>query len=508
MMKRAKSSVRSARKSKARKAARTPVKAARKGAKKASSKKASAKKAPARKAAARKAAKRPVKTKARKAAARKTAARKSAARKVAPRKTAKKTASRRKVTSPAVKRAGADGVVSRNFKLLAHHTLDGFGGIGEGMSIQIAPDGRRIMWLAHESAPKNFTALDVSDPRKPKIICQTDLPQSHMRSNSLETCGNLMAVAYQTSAKNLQPAGMELFDISNPENPRSISFFDASGEHSRGVHQLWFCDGEYVHCAAGSADFVPTHPSDDQFYRIIDVRNPSKPVEVGRWHMPGTRQGDNVMPPQRHALDKGFRAHNCNVYPQRPDRCYLGYIDGGMFILDISDKANPKKISSWTNSPPYTGFMHTVVPLFDRGLMLVTDESTENNARDWPKLIWVLDARNEENLVPISTCPLPDHQAYAARGRFGAHNIHENVPVPTAWQNDQIVLGTFFNGGLRAFDISNPFQPQEIGVFVPPAPVGAPTGTIQLNDVFVDEREIVYTVDRHVGGLYILEMDF
>jgi hypothetical protein len=26
--------------------------------------------------------------------------------------------------------------------------------------------------------------------------------------------------------------------------------------------------------------------------------------------------------------------------------------------------------------------------------------------------------------------------------------------------------------------------------------------------VFVDERGIVYAVDRHVGGLYILEMDF
>jgi len=36
----------------------------------------------------------------------------------------------------------------------------------------------------------------------------------------------------------------------------------------------------------------------------------------------------------------------------------------------------------------------------------------------------------------------------------------------------------------------------------------SPTGTIQINDVFVDERGIVYTVDRHVGGLYILEMDF
>ena len=47
-----------------------------------------------------------------------------------------------------------------------------------------------------------------------------------------------------------------------------------------------------------------------------------------------------------------------------------------------------------------------------------------------------------------------------------------------------------------------------VGIFVPPAPPGAPTGTIQLNDVFVDEREVVYTVDRHIGGLYCLEMDF
>jgi hypothetical protein len=46
-----------------------------------------------------------------------------------------------------------------------------------------------------------------------------------------------------------------------------------------------------------------------------------------------------------------------------------------------------------------------------------------------------------------------------------------------------------------------------VAAFVPPAPRGASTGAIQLNDVFVDERQVVYTVDRHVGGLYILEMD-
>jgi hypothetical protein len=61
---------------------------------------------------------------------------------------------------------------------------------------------------------------------------------------------------------------------------------------------------------------------------------------------------------------------------------------------------------------------------------------------------------------------------------------------------------------LRAYDISNPYQPKEVGAFVPPGPLGSPAGSIQLNDVFVDEREVVYTVDRFTGGLYILEMGF
>ena len=97
-------------------------------------------------------------------------------------KTATKTAAKPAPKKPAVKTTSPSsngGPITWNFKLLSHHLLDGFGGMGEGMSIQIAPDGRRILWLAHESAPKNFTAVDVSDPRKPKVVVQTDLPQAH-----------------------------------------------------------------------------------------------------------------------------------------------------------------------------------------------------------------------------------------------------------------------------------------------------------------------------------------
>lgn len=406
-------------------------------------------------------------------------------------------------------RAHADRPLSLNMTLLAQHELDGYGGMGEGMSIQLARDGRRIMWLAHESGPKNFTAVDVTDPRSLKLVVQTELPGPRMRSNSLDVVDDILAVAYQTSAKGAKEAGFELFDVSVPEKPRSIAFFSCAGPHSRGVHQLWHVDGEFIHMSSGAPDFAPRNPNDDQFYRIIDVRNPSKPQEAGRWWIPGVREGDSEPAPARHAhgFDAGFRPHNTNVYPERRDRCYLGYIDGGVIVLDISDMARPKMLCRWDPSPPYPGFTHTVLPLFERELLVVSDESVKDGAADWPKLVWVLDYRLESNPVPISTFPLPAPEVFARRGgRYGAHNLHENQPGPASFRSNTIVVGTFFNGGVRAYDVSNPYRPEEIAYYVPAAPKLAPTGAIQLNDVFVDERGVVFTVDRHVGGLYALEM--
>ena len=75
-------------------------------------------------------------------------AKKKAAKSVAKKKPMKaaKTA-KSSVKKPAVSRkageARADGTVTWNFKLLSPHLLGGFGGMGEGMSVQIAPDGRR-----------------------------------------------------------------------------------------------------------------------------------------------------------------------------------------------------------------------------------------------------------------------------------------------------------------------------------------------------------------------------
>ena len=39
-----------------------------------------------------------------------------------------------------------------------------------------------------------------------------------------------------------------------------------------------------------------------------------------------------------------------------------------------------------------------------------------------------------------------------------------------------------------------------------PAPRKSPAKSIQINDVLIDERRVVYAVDRIIGGLYVLEM--
>ena len=163
-------------------------------------------------------------------------------------------------------------------------------------------------------------------------------------------------------------------------------------------------DGDYAHLSTGAADFQPRNQKDDQFYMIVDVKDPTNPKEAGRWWFPGTREGDAEPMPARHPqFDAGHRLHNANVYPERPDRAYCAYMDSGVVIVDIADVANPKMISHINYAPPFPGFTHTVLPLFNRDLMVVTQEAVRQNGEDYPKLIWMMDIRDETNPILIGT---------------------------------------------------------------------------------------------------------
>ena len=340
----------------------------------------------------------------------------------------------------------------------------------------------------------------------PSIVIQTELPHADVRSNSLALVDDLLLVAYQTSRPGLEPAGVGIYDVRDPTTPRLVSHFSTSGEYSRGAHCLWFVDGRYAHVATGASDFEPRNPRDDQFYMVVDLADPTAPREAGRWWLPGTRVGDDEPEPVRHPeFDAGFRLHNGNVYPERPDRAYLGYLDAGLIILDISDLAAPQQLGRLDYHPPFPGFTHTALPLFGRDLLVVTDEAVTEDCSDHPKLTWVVDIRDETNPVIIATCPMPPMDEFCARpGRFGAHNIHENQPLPTSWQSDRYIVGAYFNAGVRVHDLVDPFRPEEVAFYIPP---GDSERGININDVYVDERGLIYAIDRTGGGLFVLELD-
>src|SRR5262249_23039007 len=103
---------------------------------------------------------------------------------------------------------------SRNMRLIAHHELNGNGDGREGLAVRQRPDGRRILYLAHEGQRTCLSILDVTDPRTPILLNQLPSPGPGVaRCNSLGLAGNLLAVANQVTGVGLSPAGMWLLDV-------------------------------------------------------------------------------------------------------------------------------------------------------------------------------------------------------------------------------------------------------------------------------------------------------
>jgi hypothetical protein len=82
----------------------------------------------------------------------------------------------------------------------------------------------------------------------------------------------------------------------------------------------------------------------------------------------------------------------------------------------------------------------------------------------------------------------------------------------------KIAFIAYFNAGVRAVDVRNPYQPKEIGYFIPPITeatdkrcikvdgVDRCKTAIQSNNVETDDRGYIYVVDRANTGMHILEL--
>jgi hypothetical protein len=393
-----------------------------------------------------------------------------------------------------------------NVQMVGHSTLNGAGKGGEGLALK-QYGSRKVLFLAHESGPQCFSVVDVTQPASPVVLKQLPVEADFVRCNSLALSGNILVVARQTEKVGQPYGGIKVYDVAEPDNPQLLSTLDLTGPNSRGTHYLTFPDGRYAYLSTGAKDFVPKDPLDDQMLMIVDLQEPNTPKEVGRWWLPGTRVGDEAAPPARvEPVDSGFRLHTALVPAERPDRAYMGWIDGGLIVLDIADKAKPKEVSRISWQSLHQGFMHTVVPILDRGLLIASQESTKEGCQDWPMRISVVDIHQETRPYPLAVLPPPANFADLCRGggRFGSHNINLNNSPEVSRVLKNTVVTAQFAGGLRIYSIADPQAPREIGYFAPKVPDNK-GGAIQMNDLIVGKDGLIYANDRFTGGLYILQ---
>jgi hypothetical protein len=339
-------------------------------------------------------------------------------------------------------------------------------------------------YVGHIDPPFGTSIVDVKELKHPKLVTQLEVPEG-IHSHKVRVGGDVMLVNYERyRTKNEPQGGLKVFDISDRSKPREIAFFKTAG---KGVHRFTF-DGRYAYFSPTMEGYV------GNIAMILDLKDPTRPEEVGRWWMPGQRTGGGETP-SWHAT-----AHRCHHPIRRGDRLYISYWHGGFAIVDISDMSKPKTVSMLDWSPPYPCPTHTTLPLahkiMDRDFMIVTDEEVGDKLTPTPNaFLWVVDITEETRPTPVATFMIPFDGESKEGSRFGAHQPAEQV-------YDDIHYVTWFAGGLRALDFSNPYNPREVGFYVPMP--GRGQKAVQSNDVFRRDDGVLFLIDRH-NGLEILE---
>jgi hypothetical protein len=393
------------------------------------------------------------------------------------------------------------------------------------------PDGVQLMvhkghaYIGHMFS-KGFSVVNVRDPKNPVPAAYVAAPHNTWNIH-LQTHDDLLLVinakdmfaaaefqdehAYYKGALGEKvgtadsqgvgsrdwTAGMAVYDISRPHEPRRIGFMPIEGG---GIHRIWYTGGPWAYASAlidGFSDYI---------FITVDMSDPTHPREAGRFWLPGMNLGAGERP--EWPPSRRYGLHHAVIHG---DTAYGAWRDAGLVMIDVADRSDPKLIVHRNWSPPFGGGTHNCLPLPDRDLLVVLDEAVLDNLEDGLKFIWMFDIREPSNPVSISTFPTPSEKDYAQKGgHFGPHNLHENRPG--SFVSSDLIFATYQNAGVRVFDVRDQYRPVEVGAFVPPSPrklidrrPGRPR-VIQSCDVFVDSQGLVYANDYN-GGLYILEFN-
>jgi hypothetical protein len=393
------------------------------------------------------------------------------------------------------------GYQAHNMELVAYHDLDARPVFK--LAMQVVDD----RWYLYGARfwETGTTILDVTDPAAPEIVGEIPGPDDpNCKSNQVQVADGLciIGVGHRQPGWGGDPSkagdeGIHVWDVSDPLSPRFVSGYRYGGS---GTHRNLYAGGRYIHA-------TPSVPGYEGFiYSILDIEDPAAPTEVGRWFFPEQFVAGGATAAQR-------ISHHGPATPVG-DRAYLAYGSKGMVILDISDVTAPALVSRLDIGPAFTSHiaMHTVMPLPDRGLAVVNTEAIAELSAEPHHIAGIVDMSDEENLRLISMFPVPrppegaGYPNFHTRGgRFGPHNQHHPQGQPHLWSSDQLVYLTWFNAGLRVYDISDPYLPREVGWFLPDDPAERrgllpKTALVtQSEDVIIDARGYAYLSDKNHG---------
>jgi hypothetical protein len=368
-------------------------------------------------------------------------------------------------------------------------------------------NGRWYMYFGH-LWHYGWSIVDVTDPHDPKFI--KFIPGADNTWNIQVTLhDNLMLTALQKSVpawgadpSKPQDEGVLIWDISNPEDPKQLSHWKTG---SSGTHRNSYPGGKYAYLAAAMPGFS------NQILVVLDVSDPRQPKEAGRWWMPGQKQGE-----QKGEGPEGFHGP-VNVSPDGK-MASMGYAPA-VINLDISDVANPKLIGKLTFSPPFLSAasqsLHSVLPLWDRNILFASSEASAERCNEALNFAGLIDNKDPTRPRLMSLFPLPEppkgkpYKNFCEKGgRFGPHNVNQEIHLPDVEKPGNLIYLTYFNAGLRVYDIKDPIQPVESGWFIPPDPTAnagpLPKDVVtQTEDVLVDTRGYIYVTDKN-WGMWIL----
>jgi hypothetical protein len=339
------------------------------------------------------------------------------------------------------------------------------------------------LYVGHMRHPSGTSLWDIADPRRPQLLSQIGVPPG-WHSHKVRVHDGVMLVNHERLGPDETPAfggGLGIWDVSNPREPRPITKWRT---HGKGVHRYDF-DGRYAYISPTADGYV------GNIMMILDLADPARPVEVGRWWIPGQWAAGGEPYPW-----EGGPAPRCHHPLRLGHRLHVSYWHHGFFILDIADMASPKLVAAVDTGPAFPHPTHTCLPipgtLKGRRIMVVADEDVAKLRPAAPAFTWIYDITDERFPTPIATWQVEglDPDGAPQPQMMGCHQPSERFRgsvIPFAW----------FARGLRVLDIRDPFAPREVAFFEPDPPEGCAMAS--SNDVTIDARGIVFLVDRQRG---------